>query len=326
MFVLAALIIVAVTIGILGGGDLFNTKDRCIIYFDESVKGLYVGSAVSFHGVEIGRVTNIGLIFNPVNNSSEVPVRIDLEPNRVSGLGGPKEERLQRLQTMIDQGLRAQLAPDSLLANTEIITLDFFPGTKANYKPNAEPYLQIPSIPSTLQQLQSELSMAVQHLPALADTLNATVKNLNDLLSPENRQHASAILANVDTISGTLAAHQADVGDAVAKLDRSSQQLAALTTNLNQMMSEDRAPLKTAINNIAISAQSLGKVSDQLNAMLAEDRPGLDRFSNGTLYQVSGLVADTRRMVHRANSTLDELQSNPSGFLFSTKSQGIPAK
>jgi len=186
--------------------------------------------------------------------------------------------------------------------------------------------LQIPSIPSTLQQLQAELSLAVQHLPALADTMNKTVANLNDLLSPANRKHVSAILANVDTVSGTLAAHQADVGDAITRLDQSTQQLADLTSDLNHMMAEDRAPLKAAINNIAVSAVSLGKASDQLNAMLAEDRPGLKQFSNGTLYQVSGLVADTRRMVHRANSTLDELQSNPSGFLFSKKSQGIPAQ
>jgi len=326
-FVLGALLLVGIAVAILGGGDLFHTKDRCIIFFDESVKGLYVGSAVTFHGVEIGRVTSIRLIYNRVNNSSEVPVRVDLEPGRITGLNGSQTERTQLIETMISQGLRAQLAPDSLLANTEVITLDFFPDTKAVIKPNDDPdYIEIPAIPSTLQQLQNEVAIAVQHLPALADSLNATIKNLNDVISPANRRHMAAILANTDALTTTLAAHRESIGDAVDKLDQSTQQLAAMTTNLNQMLAEDRAPLNSAIKNINLSAASLYKVSGQLNGILAEDRPGLKQFSNGTLYQVSGLVADTRRMIHRANDTLDELERNPSSFLFSTKSQGIPAK
>ena len=325
-FVLGALLLVAFAIAILGGADLFHAKDRAVIYFDGSVKGLYIGSSVTFRGVEVGRVTRIGLHYDAPRNVTEVPVVVDLERDRMAGVSNTGSQGKDMLANMIQYGMRAQLAPDSLLANTEIIQLDFYPNTKADIRPNSTDYTEIPAIPSTLQQLQSEIEAAMQHLPALADSLNATVKGLNDIMSPANRQHMSAILANADTISTTIATHQEQIGDAMNRLDQTTQQLAGISTNLNQMLTEDRAPLNAAIRNIGDSAASLHKVSDQLDQMIAEDRAGLKQFSNGTLYQVGDLVVDTRRMIHRANDTLDELERNPSSFLFSQKNVGIPAK
>ncbi len=325
-FVLAGLALVALAIAILGGANLFNAKDRCIIYFDGSVKGLYVGSAVTFRGVEVGRVVSISLRYDAQRNVTEVPVMIDLERKRMKGISGAVPDHEAMVETMVNNGLRAQLSPDSLVADTEIVELDFLPKTPKDLRPSDERYPQIPSVPSTLQQLQTEISDAVQHLPKLADTLDATVKALNKVLSPENQRHATAILANIDTISTTIAAHQAQIGDVMTKLDQTSQQLAGVTRNLNQLISEDRAPLAMAIKNINQTTTSLHHVSDQLDGLLAEDRAGIKQFSNGTLNQLGDLVIDTRHMVHRADDTLDKLNRNPSRFIFDQQTQTIPAK
>ena len=60
--------------------------------------------------------------------------------------------------------------------------------------------------------------------------------------------------------------------------------------------------------------------------MMQEDRAGLKQFSNGTLYQLGGLIIDTRKMVARADSTLDHLDRNPSRFLLGQTQSTIPAK
>jgi paraquat-inducible protein B len=325
-FVLAALLLAALGIAILGGGDLFNAKDRWVVYFDGSMKGLLVGTSVTFRGVEVGRVASIRVIYNSKNNSSEIPVVIELESGRISGLKGNKAARAVMLQTMIDQGLRAQLSPDSYLANTELIQLDFFPGSKANLHANTEPYPQIPSVPSTLQQLQYEVAAAMQRLPQLTNDLDITIKSLNGVMSPQNRQHFSEFLTNAAAITASIGTHQAEISDAVTNLDQTSQHLASATRNLDQILAEDRAPLKSAIANINQTAVSAHALTDQLNGMLAEDRAGLKQFSNGTLPQLGGLLVGMRQAVHRTNDTLDALDRDPSSFLFSKKTQGIPAK
>jgi phospholipid/cholesterol/gamma-HCH transport system substrate-binding protein len=166
----------------------------------------------------------------------------------------------------------------------------------------------------------------MQHLPQLSDSVASTMKNLNAVLSPENRQHFTAIMANLDTLSTTIATHQQEIGDAITHLDQTTQQLSGISTNLNQLLVDNRVPLTVALKNIGKTAATLSQVADQLDQMIAEDRAGLKQFSNGTLYQLGGLVVDTRRMVHRANDTLDMLDRNPSSFLFGSRSEGIPAK
>ena len=59
----AAALLVA---GILffGGGKFFSEVRSGVLYFDEPVTGLNVGSPVQFMGVKIGEVTDIQLLVN----------------------------------------------------------------------------------------------------------------------------------------------------------------------------------------------------------------------------------------------------------------------
>ena len=50
----------------LGAGNVFKRTVTIETYFDESVQGLDVGSAVKYRGVQIGRVTRIGFTCDPV--------------------------------------------------------------------------------------------------------------------------------------------------------------------------------------------------------------------------------------------------------------------
>ena len=60
----------------------FWTDDKYItvMYFDESVKGLNVGSSVMFNGVEIGKVVKIEIISNPQDLTFKIPVYAQLHP------------------------------------------------------------------------------------------------------------------------------------------------------------------------------------------------------------------------------------------------------
>ncbi|MCE9598526.1 MAG: MlaD family protein [Spirochaetia bacterium] len=56
---------------ILGAGSFFRPTIHMETYFDESVQGLDIGSAVKHRGVQIGTVESIGFVRNEYKDLSE---------------------------------------------------------------------------------------------------------------------------------------------------------------------------------------------------------------------------------------------------------------
>ena len=73
IFVAGAIALIVAGILIISGGKLLLTdKTNYVLYFKGSVKGLNIGSPVSFRGVNIGTVTDIQLVVN--EEESDIPV------------------------------------------------------------------------------------------------------------------------------------------------------------------------------------------------------------------------------------------------------------
>ena len=58
-FVLIAVGIMAASIVIFGSGDLFKESFEYVLYFEESVKGLKVGSPLLYRGFQVGEVKRV---------------------------------------------------------------------------------------------------------------------------------------------------------------------------------------------------------------------------------------------------------------------------
>ena len=55
-----------------------NKEDMLIMYFEESIKGLNVGSSVLFKGVEIGKVAKIEIIADTSTLNFSIPVFVKI--------------------------------------------------------------------------------------------------------------------------------------------------------------------------------------------------------------------------------------------------------
>jgi hypothetical protein len=73
IFILVAAAILVAIVLALGAGNIFKRTVTIETYFDESVQGLDVGSAVKYRGVQIGRVTRIG--FTGSTYQRDVPMK-----------------------------------------------------------------------------------------------------------------------------------------------------------------------------------------------------------------------------------------------------------
>ncbi len=83
VFVVGAIALVVVAIGVLGSGKLFKESIPYVMVFEGSVKGLNVGSPVVFRGVKIGSVSDIRMRFNYTTKAMTILVYSDFGERQI---------------------------------------------------------------------------------------------------------------------------------------------------------------------------------------------------------------------------------------------------
>ena len=83
-FVLAAIGFLVAAALVFGSFTFFEVTRKFVVFFEGSVDGLSQGSAVLFRGVPLGRVTDVGIRYDPSNRSFEIPVVIEVRPSVIA--------------------------------------------------------------------------------------------------------------------------------------------------------------------------------------------------------------------------------------------------
>ena len=100
----AALIAVAAILFVTGSG--FSNREKIVMVFEGSVKGLNIGAPVAVRGVQVGQVTDINVILDADNLELIMVVEADFREERIKRVGQTTRDVTEEL---IDRGLRAQL-------------------------------------------------------------------------------------------------------------------------------------------------------------------------------------------------------------------------
>src|SRR5262249_60937739 len=89
----------------------YGRKLHMVSYFQGSVAGLEVGADVTLHGLKIGEVTDLGLVFDPLQQRILVPVHYVVEGDRIAGVAGQHVDVPPGLVAaeMVRRGFRATL-------------------------------------------------------------------------------------------------------------------------------------------------------------------------------------------------------------------------
>ncbi len=106
----------------------YTRKIQVISYFPGSVKGLAPGSEVTMHGLKVGEVTEVRLQYDRAKDIIVAPVRYEIEPERIVGVGQRVFKTDQEsVEAVLSKGLRASLASASLITGQQVVALDFVP-------------------------------------------------------------------------------------------------------------------------------------------------------------------------------------------------------
>jgi len=273
------------------------------IYFTGSVTGLSVGAPVNLNGVQVGRVTKIGL--DPVNPDQ---VRVTIEADAQAPI---KSDSVASME---------------LTGITGIYYIEISGGTREAppiTKEEGQPNPVIASKPSQFASLFASAPEVMNRVIQVAD-------RLSQLLDDKNRAAIAQTLANVELVSET-AARDADKVDAIVDDMKATTGDFRKTTlpALNNALVEVQKTLTSAngiINDLTPTAKQLNTATGHLDAMLQENRPGLKDFTQGGLNDLHALISDARVLVAGLTRVVAEIERDPTRFLFGEKREGYKPK
>jgi paraquat-inducible protein B len=283
-FVVLAVIILAASLVIFGSGQFFKKTNTYVLYFDESVKGLSVGAPVLFKGVQVGSVTSIILEADLVKMRTQIPVLIEIEPDRWKVRTGERNYRKVGAK-LIEMGLRAQLIMQSFITGQLMIELDFYPKSTLCYAPaqvdkDYQDYIVIPTCASAGERLAQ----------ALGDMdLKGLEKNLNSSLAGIDR------LVNNPELTASIRALKDTLEDARKLLTRMDRQVDPVADDLKKTVKDFGQLARNVDGRVGGVATGLDKTMSTARGVLSEDSPLRVELEN-TLKEISAMSRSFRQL------------------------------
>jgi phospholipid/cholesterol/gamma-HCH transport system substrate-binding protein len=298
-FVLAVIFLAFVAIFWLGSTEFGQQAKRYYIFFRGSVAGLNKGSQVQYNGIPVGRVVDIRV--DP-NNLEQIQVMVEIDTSIV--------EIKSDARAFLDANILNGIATIQIRGGT-LEASDLAPAPGHKYP--------------VIKAGRSELEEVKASLPELVADIKTAAHSLNALLDEQNRQAVSDTLRNVQTITSALVEPSKEVNEVVDNANKAVVELRTFFQNLDQSYTEKgglKDQLSQTLGDADRLAKNLNEASRQLQLVLQENRPGIRNFTQSTLNQVSDLVTDLQRFVAGATRFVSEMERNPTRLLFGERREG----
>ncbi len=278
LFVTVGVLIGLVAVVWLGASKYFEKGHTYVTYFNESVQGLQVDSAVKYRGVDVGRVEKIRVA--PDNTLIEVVMKIDLRGH-------------------IEREYVAQLRMAGI---TGIVFIELAPKdpAKADLSPKvsfASEYPIIPSQPSDIQQILLGVQEIIENVKqvdtkGISDQIKTTTKEIAEFVNGEKMQR---IMSGVDATVANLkdTTERIDQTLAAGKLEDVLVEAKNSLTKVQELTAEVQAELR---------ALELAKTGANLKSATAK----LDKIVNSG--EIEAILAETRGTIASAKREIDSLK------------------
>jgi len=228
----------------------YSRKIPVVSYFAGSVRGLEVGSEVTMHGLVVGHVTSVQLVYDAAKDAIVAPVHFEVEPERILGVGAKSvfKTPAEAVTAVVKRGMRASLQSTSLITGQQMVALDFVhDAPPAAVTMDGSDFV----LPTTegggfagLQASATALLDKVNTIPfkQIGDNLDGILRSTNNVASGPEIKKALTDLSS--TIS--------DVKNLVAQLDSGMspalQQLPGIASGLQKTM--------TSVNKLSLSLEN----------------------------------------------------------------------
>ncbi len=313
-FVLGAVALAAIGVVIFGSGRFFAQKFEWVLFFPGSVKGLTVGAPVTLEGVAIGTVTDVKVVFDRETLKFFAPVYVEVFPDRVKDIGEYSAEQLEEIETdpdeaiglLIKKGLRGQLDMQSLLTGKLQVALSMHPGSEVHYARIERGVPEIPTLPTTIQQLAKALENL--DIKGMAEDLRKTLAAVEQVATSPELAEATTSLNQTLKDFGKLARNvDSRVGPLTTSIEGTMKDTQKLVQNVNAQVEPTFADLqetlKTAQTAIEKAEVALTSVSDVVDA------------DSALMYELTSAIKELQVMAQSINALAGYLQRQPDSLI-----------
>ncbi len=272
----------------------YTRKYLVVSYFPGSVSGLGPGSPVTMHGLTVGHVTDVRLAYDKATDRVVAPVRYEVEPERIVGIGVKVFKTQQEaVEALVKQGLRATLQSANLITGQQQVALDFLPKAPPVEVTVQDGYFVLPSAEAGgfagLQASANDLLAKVNTIPfdQIGASLAAILKSVNDLATGPQMREAltklSATLATAETFTRNLNSGTAPAFKQLPEMANQLQKTVASANKLvvsldsgygdNTKFSRDLDRLMAQLNDAVGSIRALADLLARHPEALIKGRP-----------------------------------------------------
>jgi paraquat-inducible protein B len=224
-----------------------------------------------------------------LHQTNWIPVYLDLDLDRISWTNGSAGGNAD-LRRAVNSGMRAQLVSQSLVSGEMSVNLDFHPDTEARLAGHADDAVEIPTIPSDMENLKDEFRNLNLHeiglktrqvlvsmqrvlddvdgkIGPLADRLQTTLGTTTAAVG-NFQTDAARTLADIDRLAkeshNQIATNGKDLDQLLLTAERTTDHADALFVSLNDMASP-RGDLQASLRDLSASASSLRSLTHDMD-------------------------------------------------------------
>lgn len=289
VFVSLSLGLLMVMALLLGSQTWWAPVERYILFFDQSINGLNVGSKVKFRGVPVGEVESVMIRAHKQRvDSSAIPVVIRLNTKRIQNeldqQGNPVSA--SSFVRFVEQGLVGQLGLESFITGLLFVELSFDAEASRLWQPHLtqrQTVLEIPTLPSSLDQITADLAQLINRLrqidferidQSLASVLAEAQRVLMAVQPKELSKSMLAMQAAFSAIESTAQSLQIEDGSLKTYLGDFTGQLRQTLSGLDQLLVDFQGfieadstlsvELSHTLREFGRSAQSVRRLAEYL--------------------------------------------------------------
>lgn len=314
-FLLAAGLVV-----IFGAGEYFKKKDRFVLYFEDSVKGLDVGAPVCFFGVKVGLVTKVEIVFDSRNFTFCTPVYVEVDTERVRLMeyGAEVEQELASMtekefrNELVARGLRAQLKVDSLLTGKLYVDVGMYPDRAFHVAGKSKTLYELPTVLSDISELSRTMdSVSFQ---SILEGVASTVESVDSLTSSLAESHLIQDVSEaVVEFKGLVAQTRKTVDPLAESIQETARDTRRLVVNSDAGMQKTFGILEEVGTSSRDMMGKAGKTLDSIELSLGKD--------SAMIYRINRMLSEVSETARSMRILVDYLERHPDALVFG-KAQG----
>ena len=302
-YTLVGVVVVAVValmtlaiVWLAGGANQIAYQTYTIYFKQQSLDGLAVGSPVKMRGIKVGVVDSYRF-----------------------AEGG---DEAVSVTTRIDEGVPVHTGAEAyikrnLVTGIASVEINNGPSTSPllNQAPAGEPYPVIAEGSSDLDKVATAVSQ-------LAVDGAQVLKRMNTLLSDENQRSISETLANLNELSGHLAANKQNLDAAVQGIRDASDEFRLAGASIGQAATRTESTVVSVGQNADVALKEAALAMQKLQQDTALISAQIQQFTETSTLELTNVSRDVRTSADTLTTTGQRL-SNPRTILFGPGQQQL---